>query len=170
MIALVLGGASSGKSETAERLVGTLPPPVTYLATWTPQGPDPEMQARVQHHRSRRPAHWVTVEAGPDLPGVVGRIGGTILVDALGTWVAGAPGFVVDHQGLCAALQGRTGDAVIVSDEVGMGVHPASEAGRRFRDALGPVNVAVAAIADPVWLVVAGRVLPLGRAPGGIGV
>ena len=58
----------------------------------------------------------------------------------------------------------RAGDAVVVSDEVGLGVHPSTEAGRRFRDALGLVNQAVAEAADDVWLVVAGRVLPLPRA------
>jgi adenosylcobinamide kinase/adenosylcobinamide-phosphate guanylyltransferase len=54
---------------------------------------------------------------------------------------------------------------VLVSDEVGMGVHPSSDLGRRFRDALGTVNVAVADAADEVLLVVAGRVLPLDRSP-----
>jgi adenosyl cobinamide kinase/adenosyl cobinamide phosphate guanylyltransferase len=57
----------------------------------------------------------------------------------------------------------RTGDAVVVSEEVGLGVHPSSELGRHFRDALGDVNQAVAAVADRVLLVVAGRVLPLER-------
>jgi adenosyl cobinamide kinase/adenosyl cobinamide phosphate guanylyltransferase len=50
---------------------------------------------------------------------------------------------------------------VVVSDEVGLGVHPSSDVGRRFRDALGELNQAVAAISDSVVLVVAGRVLPL---------
>jgi adenosyl cobinamide kinase/adenosyl cobinamide phosphate guanylyltransferase len=64
---------------------------------------------------------------------------------------------------LCDALRARAGDAVLVSEEVGLGVHPSSEAGRRFRDALGALNVAVAEVADEVLLVVAGRVLPLER-------
>jgi adenosyl cobinamide kinase/adenosyl cobinamide phosphate guanylyltransferase len=54
---------------------------------------------------------------------------------------------------------------VVVSEEVGLGVHPATEDGRRFRDALGTLNQAVAAVADEVLLVVAGRILRL-DAPG----
>src|SRR3546814_13015836 len=54
---------------------------------------------------------------------------------------------------LVAALVGRDGDTVLVSEEVGLGVHPSSELGRRFRDQLGTVNVAVAEAADEVLLV-----------------
>ena len=158
MITLVLGGARSGKSAVAERLAAALAR-VTYVATGVAH--DPDMAARIAAHRRRRPAGWPTVEAGADLVGVVRGVGGTVLVDSLATWVAEADGFVVDTDGLCQALRQRTGDAVVVSDEVGLGVHPSTEAGRRFRDALGLVNQAVAAAADDVLLVVAGRVLPL---------
>lgn len=64
-----------------------------------------------------------------------------------------------------ALVERRTsaGPIVVVSDEVGLGVHPSSEVGRRFRDALGTLNAQVANVADRVLLVVAGRVLTLGR-------
>ncbi len=91
------------------------------------------------------------------------RAAGSLLVDALGTWVAATPVFAVDVAALCEALAGRDGDTVLVSDEVGMGVHPSSDVGRRYRDALGTVNQALAEVADEALLVVAGRVLPLGR-------
>jgi adenosyl cobinamide kinase/adenosyl cobinamide phosphate guanylyltransferase len=84
-----------------------------------------------------------------------------VLVDALGPWVAGHRDFVVDAGALVEALTSRVGDSVVVSEEVGLGVHPSTEAGRRFRDALGELNRAIADIADEVLLVVAGRVLPL---------
>lgn len=161
MITLLLGGAASGKSAAAERLATALPSPVTYLATWVPSD-DPDMQARVLAHRSRRPASWGLVEvSGDELVEVVRSARGTVLLDTLGTWVAAAPGFAVPIASLCRALRARAGDAVVVSDEVGLGVHPSSDAGRRFRDALGAVNQAVAAVADDVWLVVAGRLLGL---------
>ena len=86
-----------------------------------------------------------------------------MLVDSLGTWLTGHDDLDADVEGLSAALRARTGDSVVVSEEVGLGVHPSSELGRRFRDALGEVNTAVAAVADGVLLVVAGRVLPLER-------
>lgn len=162
MITLVLGGARSGKSEVAERLVARLGDSVTYVATGT-AGDDPNMAARIARHRARRPSTWSTVEAGDDLAGALHGIDGPVLVDALGTWLARADEFAVDADALCDALDGRHGDTVVVSEEVGLGVHPSSEAGRRFRDALGLLNQRVADIADDVLLVVAGRVLPLER-------
>ncbi len=138
--------------------------PVTVLATAVVA--DDDMAARVAVHQARRPPAWLTVETGPDLVGAVGACDGVALLDALGTWVAAAPDLSVDTDGLCAALAGRDGDTVIVSEEVGLGVHPSSEAGRRFRDVLGLVNQAVAAAADEVLLVVAGRTLALGGVSG----
>ena len=161
MITLILGGAGSGKSGAAERLAARLPDPVTYVATWVPTDDDPEMAARVAAHRARRPAGWALREAGPELARIVREVRGTVLVDSLGPWVAGCHGFGVDVGALCSALRERAGDSVVVSDEVGLGVHPGTAAGRRFRDALGAVNQAVAGVADSVWLVVAGRVLVL---------
>ena len=166
MITLVLGGAGSGKSVVAERLAASLVPPVTYVATWTgSEDDDADMAARVALHRARRPRDWTTVVAGEDLPSAVAEAPGTLLIDALGTWVAGAPQLSVDVGGLCRALSERDGDAVVVSDEVGLGVHPSTDVGRRFRDAVGAVNVAVGQVADRVWLVVAGHVLALTPPP-----
>jgi adenosyl cobinamide kinase/adenosyl cobinamide phosphate guanylyltransferase len=135
--------------------------PLTYVATG--QVTDEDMAARVARHRARRPSSWTTLEVGENLPDALSRLRGSALVDALGTWVAGRPDFVVDEQRLCLALTGRAGDTIVVSDEVGMGVHPSTEIGRRFRDALGSLNTAVAEVADRVLLVVAGRVLELDR-------
>jgi adenosyl cobinamide kinase/adenosyl cobinamide phosphate guanylyltransferase len=163
MITLVLGGARSGKSAVAERLADALPAPLTYLATAVVDPSDDDFAARVAAHRDRRPADWTTVESGPALPAALSGIAGSVLVDALGTWVAAAPDFAVDTDGLCAVLRKRVGDTIVVSDEVGLGVHPETEVGRRFRDVLGGVNQAVSDVADRVLLVVAGRVLPLER-------
>jgi len=157
LITLVLGGASSGKSAVAERLAAALPPPVTYVATW--RGDEAGMAEKVAAHRARRPPEWRTIEAGPDLRSVVASTPGTLLVDALGVWVAQAAELRVDAAGLCRALRERNDDCVIVSDEVGLGVHPSSELGRRFREVLGSLNLEVAAVADRVLLVVAGRVI-----------
>lgn len=166
MITLLLGGARSGKSLVAERLAATLPEPVTYVATSPPESvsADADLAARVAAHRARRPASWDTVEPGEQLRSAVVAVVGTLLIDGLGAWVAARPDFDVDIAGLCRVVTARGGDTVIVSDEAGLGVHPTSDAGRRFRDALGEVNQAVAAIADDVLLVVAGRTLRLERA------
>ena len=155
-VTLVLGGARSGKSAVAERLAGT--GTVTYVAT----APADEMPERVAAHRARRPPSWSTVET-QDLPAALAEVQGTVLVDSLTAWVAAAVGFSVDAEALCRALVAHDGDVVVVSDEVGLGVHPSTEVGRLFRDALGLVNQAVASVADEVLLVVAGRTLQLDR-------
>ncbi|MHB1534566.1 MAG: bifunctional adenosylcobinamide kinase/adenosylcobinamide-phosphate guanylyltransferase [Acidimicrobiales bacterium] len=161
MITLVLGGARSGKSALAERLTMAYGAPVTYLATAVVDPGDADLVARIAAHRSRRPSGWRTVECGADLPAALAGITGSVLVDALGTWVAAAPDFAADSESLCAVLRRRKGDSVIVSDEVGLGVHPSTGAGVRFRDVLGRLNVEVAEVADEVLLVVAGRALRL---------
>ena len=165
VITLVLGGTSSGKSAVAERIAGSLGGSVTYVATATPVPGDADHAARIEAHRARRPASWGTLEctAAADLPGHLRRIAGPALVDSLGSWVALAPDFDVASQttNLLAALAARDGPTVLVSEEVGLAVHPPSEAGRRFSEALGELNQRLAAAADRVLLVVAGRALVL---------
>jgi adenosyl cobinamide kinase/adenosyl cobinamide phosphate guanylyltransferase len=166
VIVLVLGGTRSGKSETAEALVTRLVPPVTYVATGWATPEDPGMLERIEAHRAARPASWVTVEAGGDLIGALRCYPeGTMLVDALGTWVAAHPDLAVDVDALLAALQARIGPTVVVSEEVGLAVHPTTERGRRFVDVMGTLNQAVAGVADEVHLVVAGRTLRLDGRP-----
>ena len=168
MITLVLGGTRSGKSEVAERLAGRHGGAVTYVATGT--ATDPDMAARIARHRARRPAGWSTVEveaaAAASLPALLAGLEGQVLVDSLGTWVAAYPDLAPDGPALCAALAGREGATVLVSEEVGLGVHAPTEVGRRFADSLGTLNRQVADAADRVLLVIAGRVLPLDRADG----
>lgn len=163
MITLVLGGARSGKSRHAEWLVSRLPPPVTYVATAVIDQADRDHAARVAAHRARRDPAWTTIEAGAALASALQRIEGSVVVDSLGTWVAAHEDFAVDVDELCKALASRDGDTVVVSEEVGLGVHPSSELGLKFRDIMGDVNAAVGDVADDVLLVIAGRVLPLER-------
>ena len=161
MITLVLGGVRSGKSEVAERLAG--PGPGTYLATALVAPDDDDFAARVARHRVRRPALWATVEEPRAVPGVLGRLHGPVLLDALGTWLAND--LRADVDGLVEALVSRRGDTIVVSEEVGLGVHPVTEVGRAFADRLGEANRRVAEVADRCLLVVAGRVIEL--PPGG---
>jgi adenosylcobinamide kinase/adenosylcobinamide-phosphate guanylyltransferase len=168
---LLLGGSRSGKSAEAElRLAAE--PYVTYVATGpAPAAGDGEWAARVRAHRERRPAHWATVETS-DLAGAIRGATTPLLVDGLGTWLAA----VFDEHGawegdrapvwrrcdeLVAAWRGTGRRIVAVSDEVGLGVVPATASGRAFRDALGRLNQRLAAESEDVALVVAGRVLPL---------
>ena len=172
---LVTGGVRSGKSTHAEELIGGAP--ATYVATGTPpdRDQDPDWAARIDAHRGRRPASWGTVET-QDLAGVLAGARDPLLVDCLGTWLTA----IIDAQDawehdadavhdlvlartaeVVEALARCEHDAVLVTNEVGLGVVPEHRSGRLFRDLLGTVNQRVAAACDEVHLVVAGRVLRL---------
>lgn len=161
MITLVVGGARSGKSDVAERLATTAAGggTVTYVATMHGGADDPDLEDRLAAHRARRPGHWSTVEPPYDLPGLLDRTSGVVLVDSLGPWVAALPEMDPPAGALVEVLRRRAAPTILVSDEVGWGVHPETAAGRRFRDVLGRLNQELAAVADEVLVVVAGRLL-----------
>ena len=159
--ALVVGGARSGKSERAELRVAA-EPAVSYVATGPSGAGDAEWAARVAAHRARRPAWWRTIETA-DLAGVLGqRHDGVLLIDGIGTWLAA----VLDDAArrvpeLLSAWRSTPNRVVAVSDEAGLGVVPATAAGRVFRDWLGTLNQALAAESEAAEFVVAGQVIPL---------
>ena len=173
---LVLGGARSGKSVTAERMLAGREQ-VDYVACGMPvDDADPSWAERVRLHRDRRPAHWTTLEtldlenvlAGTDR--AAARDERPVLVDCLSTWLAG----VMDECGLWAGTAGADKElaarvdglldawqstrrvVVAVSNEVGLGVVPATASGVRYRDELGRLNARVAADCEQVWLCTAG--------------
>jgi adenosyl cobinamide kinase/adenosyl cobinamide phosphate guanylyltransferase len=162
----VLGGIRSGKSQLGARLATRHGAAVTVIAP-TRAPDDPDLAARVRAHQEHRPASWTTVECGPRLPAALAGATGPVLVDSLGTWVAQTPDFAVDPSELLDALARRAAPTVLVTEEVGLSVHPPTRSGRRFADALGSLNAAVAEIADEVLLVVAGRVVRLDPLEGG---
>ena len=163
----MLGGTRSGKSGYAEQLLSARAA-VRYVATARHVPGDAEWTARIDAHRARRPAAWTTVEDA-DLPALLRAGGGPLLVDDIATWLTG----VLDDAGawdrgvdvspqvdaLVEAVRAAPGRVVLVSAEVGLGVVPATRAGRLFRDELGALNAALARICDEVLLLVAG--LPL---------
>jgi adenosylcobinamide kinase/adenosylcobinamide-phosphate guanylyltransferase len=159
VITLVIGGTRSGKSEVAARVAATMGEPVTVVVPTVVA--DEDFAQRVRDHQARRPPSWTTVECGTDLPNALRAANGTVLIDSLGSWVAGTDQFAVDTDALVGALVARSDATVVVTEEVGLSVHPPTEAGRRFADRLGALNVAVARLAEPVLLVVAGRVTHL---------
>ena len=163
-LTLVLGGARSGKSRHAERLVESAAPGGTYCAT--AEARDAEMARRIAAHRARRSSFWRTVEEPLALAPVIAgeaRCEHPLLVDCLTLWLsnlllAGKP---IDEAtaALCAALRLAEGAVVLVANEVGMGLVPETPLGRQFRDAAGRLNQEVAALADRVVFIAAG--LPL---------
>jgi adenosylcobinamide kinase / adenosylcobinamide-phosphate guanylyltransferase len=160
---LVLGGARSGKSRFALEHHATTAR-VVFLATAL--AGDAEMAARIAQHRAERSLRWRTVEEPYEL---VPRLrdacaaADAVIVDCLTLWVSNLMlrGELDTHvfkraDELAALLALHPADVTLVSNEVGLGVHPATDDGRHFRDLLGAVNQRVAAAVDRVVLMVAG--------------
>jgi adenosylcobinamide kinase/adenosylcobinamide-phosphate guanylyltransferase len=168
MRTLILGGARSGKSALAERLAAGHGGPVTYIAT--AQAGDAEMQARIRHHRVRRPSHWACVEEPLALAGALrahARDGAVVLVDCLTLWLSnllgetGAERFTMERQALLDTLPQLSGTILLVSNEVGLGVVPMGELTRRFVDEAGRLHQALAGVCERVLFVAAGLPLAL---------
>lgn len=174
-VSLVLGGARSGKSTHAEKLVagtlfGAAPRPAVYIAT--AEAGDVEMATRIMAHRTRRGGTWTTIEEplklGEAIQGCVAR-GEPVLVDCLTLWLSNLmhAGADVDHtvDELVLALEGMAPPVVFVSNEVGLGIVPETPLGRAFRDAQGRLNMRMAERADRVILMTAGLPLTLKDRP-----
>lgn len=171
MHSLILGGARSGKSALAERLVAESDD-VVYLATG--QAGDEEMRDRIAHHRARRPAHWGCVEEPIALAAALRRHAAPdrcVLVDCLTLWLSNLLGaqdgsvFVREREALLSALAELPGRVVLVSNEVGLGVVPMGALTRRYVDEAGRLHQALAALCGRVVFVAAGLPLVLKGAP-----
>lgn len=164
MIELVIGGARSGKSSFAERQARESGLAVTYVATG--EARDEEMDARIAHHRERRPAEWRTIEEPLALADALVREAAAercLLVDCLTLWLSNAMFAKREDEidKLLAALTTLPGHVILVSNEVGWGIVPENALARRFRDEQGRLNQRIAALAEQVTLVAAGLPLTL---------
>ncbi|HEX4577281.1 MAG TPA: bifunctional adenosylcobinamide kinase/adenosylcobinamide-phosphate guanylyltransferase [Edaphobacter sp.] len=168
-VTLVLGGVRSGKSRYAQQLAAQSGR-VVFVAT--AKISDDEMRAKIERHRDDRPAEWLTVEEPLELPMVLRQHEldcDVIVVDCLTIFAAnlleakGEDSCAIEGriEELCEALRMARCSVVLVSNEVGSGVHPSHALGRRYRDLLGEINQRVARVADDVVLMVAGLPLAL---------
>ncbi len=170
---IILGGARSGKSRYAVARALAGGPRVAVVAT--AEALDADMAARIRRHRENRPRSWLTVEEPIELVGALRRLAGaadTVLVDCLTLWVANQlqrglteEAILAGGEGLAKFLAEGAYSLILVSNEVGQGVHPETASGLRFRDLLGAVNQTVAQAADQVVLMVAGLPLTLKDQP-----
>ena len=167
---LVIGGARSGKSAYAEKLVEESGLTPVYLATATTG--DDEMSERIRVHRERRGDVWSTVEEPLALTAALrehSNSGSAVLVDCLTLWLSNLMTLSRDieqeTQELAAMLPSLDGPVVFVTNEVGLGIVPANELARAFRDHAGRLNQAVALASDRVVVMISG--LPMTLKPNG---
>ncbi len=168
MLTVILGGARAGKSSLAERLASAQGAPVTVIATARPS--DADMRARIARHQADRPVGWTTIEEPLNLVVALDHVApdACVIIDCLTVWTSNLmaePQKTADIEAearrISATAAARPGATIVVSNEVGMGVHPETELGMRYRDVLARVNATWARAADRAVLVVAGRVLEL---------
>ncbi len=167
-VSLILGGARSGKS--ARGLALAAEAPRVFIAT--AEALDDEMRERIRRHQAERDADWSAVEAPVELAAAIRDHAGedvTLLVDCLTLWLSNLihaeRDVEAETESLLATLAGAPGRAVLVSNEVGMGLVPTNALGRAFRDAQGRLNRRIASAADHVEFVAAGLPLVLKGAP-----
>ncbi len=164
---LLIGGARSGKSELALRLAREQKAPVVFLATG--EAGDDEMTARIEQHRRERPPSWQTLEEPIRLRETLETVDeqSCVVIDCLTLWAAnalerlGAADTETHAEAAAATAAARTGLTIAVSNEVGLGLVPDNPLGRSYRDLLGRVNTLWADAAENVYLLVAGRAIPL---------
>ena len=163
-VTFVLGGVRSGKSRFAQQLA-TRSAKVIFIATAKPS--DEEMRMRIERHRQTRPHQWETREVPLDLDAAISDLHDRdqlAIIDCLTVYLANVMSKVASDEALiqeyvnrlCGALKQTKSSVILVSNEVGSGVHPPTELGRRYCDLLGELNQRVAALADNVVLMVAG--------------
>ena len=164
---LVSGPSRGGKSRWAESLLAD-ERFVIYIATGMRGEDDPEWVERLRIHRERRPSHWSWLEPCPDLIQSLKTIEPrqSLLVDSLGGFVAthldlDGPAWTKHSDDLITTLDHLSSKCVVVIEETGWGVVPATHIGGLFRDRLGQLAQQLDQIADLSWLVLQGRAVDL---------
>lgn len=168
-VTFVIGGARSGKSTQAANIARRTTGKVAFIATCKPL--DREMKKRVRLHRKTRPRNWQCFEELTDLPAVLKKISGRfdcVIIDCLTLLVSnsllegmGEKTVLSRMKEAMKLLKKMDVEAVIVSNEVGLGIVPGNELARGFRDTAGRINQLVAEYADEVIFTVAGLSLRL---------
>lgn len=163
-ITFLLGGARSGKSSYAIKLAREYGGKVAFIATCQPL--DAEMKKRIRLHKKTRPSCWQTFEEPKDVAALLKKIGAkfdTIIIDCLTLMISN---LMMDGErettiqkklkDMLGALDKMKTQAIIVSNEVCLGIVPDNKLGRTFRDIAGKINQIAASKADNVFFLVSG--------------
>lgn len=163
-ITFIIGGARSGKSAHALKIASGVSGKVAFVATCRPQ--DEEMKKRIALHRKSRPGHWKTFEEPLDPSPLLKEIGSKfdcVIIDCLTLLVSNLmlenfKESVIQNKikKMLDELSGIKAQAIIVSNEVGLGIVPENKLARYFRDVAGRANQLVAKESEEVFFLVAG--------------
>lgn len=163
-IIFIVGGARSGKSSHAMRIAKESGKRVAFVATCEPK--DDDLKKRVALHKRSRPGSWKTFEEPEKVARLVTKIGrkfDVVLIDCLTLLTSnlflkgsGERSIRAETSSILAAIKKNGSRAIIVSNEVGLGIHPETKLGRDFRDIAGRVNQLVAKGSDQVIFMVSG--------------
>lgn len=161
MIVFVTGGARSGKSSYAQNLALSLSPNPVYVATAKNWGGD--FDDRIKRHQRDRGREWVSIEVEKEVSkaDIENKV---CVIDCVTLWLTN---FFIEHKNdidkslvdfkkEIDALDKMKGTFIIVSNEIGMGVHAETEIGRKFTDLQGWANQYTAAKADKAILMISG--------------
>lgn len=160
MIYLITGGERSGKSRQAQKLALSLSNTPLYLATarrW-----DKDFENRINRHKNERDDRWTTIEEEKHISSI--PEGNVVVLDCITLWLTNYftdaksnldEALTLASEELSKALS-LNNHWIIVTNEIGMGVHASSEAGRKFVELQGFINQAIAEKADQVFLMVSG--------------
>ena len=164
-IVFITGGARSGKSRFALKEASLVQGRKVFIAT--AEAVDSEMKERIERHRSDRGDGWETIEEPLLIAEVIDSVSKkpyAVVLDCLTVWLANVmqagPDAHKEIENLIGTLKRFSGSSAaslfIVSNEVGMGIVPANEMARKFRDHAGMLNQKVAEVANEVYWTVAG--------------
>jgi len=164
MLIYITGGARSGKSRYAQDLAARLAKRVVFVATAFAS--DDDIKQRIQRHRRDRPKHWSTIENKVNLAEVyqeIDRRTELVLIDCLTMYVAGRlvkgekeAKIQARVESLCKKAAASKITTILVSNEVGSGIVPMTDWGRRFQDYLGRANQTAARSAEHAIVMVSG--------------
>lgn len=166
MIYLITGGERSGKSKYAQQLALMLSDKPVYIATarkW-----DQDFENRIQRHQNERDHRWTSIEAEKYLS-ELDLSNKVAVVDCVTLWLTN---FYVDTKNNVAASLKQAQEEfdklaqidctlIIITNEIGMGVHADTEIGRKFVELQGWMNQYIAENADKVTLMVSGISVPI---------
>jgi adenosylcobinamide kinase/adenosylcobinamide-phosphate guanylyltransferase len=163
-LSFIIGGTRSGKSTYSLEIAKNTGTKIAFIAT-APYYDD-DMRKRIEKHQTERPESWHTYEEQKELVSLLKKLENnydTVLIDCLTLYITNLmldsfeeKAIYITLDDVLKTVKAASYQTIIVSNELGMGVHPENKMAREFRDIAGRCNQLTATNADDVYFVVAG--------------